>query len=64
MKQYLTAVNFELTRRCNMNCEFCAKGESQNIDITTDIIDKALDELSKLFQNINLSKVLSELFFK
>lgn len=47
MKRYLTAVNFELTRRCNMNCEFCAKGEAQNKDITTEVIDKALDELSK-----------------
>lgn len=47
MKRYLTAVNFELTRRCNMNCEFCAKGEAQNKDITTDVIDKALDELSR-----------------
>lgn len=47
MKRYLKAVNFELTRRCNMNCEFCAKGEAQNKDITTDVIDKALDELSR-----------------
>lgn len=47
MKKYLKAVNFELTRRCNMNCEFCAKGTAQKKDITTDVIDKALDELSK-----------------
>ena len=29
-----------------MNCEFCAKGTAQNKDITPEIIDKALDELS------------------
>lgn len=46
MKKYLTAVNFELTRRCNMKCDFCCKGTAQNADITTEIIDKALDELS------------------
>lgn len=47
MKRYLKAVNFELTRRCNMNCEFCARGTAQNKDITTEIIDKAIDELGK-----------------
>lgn len=47
MKRYLHGLCFELTRRCNMNCEFCSKGEAQNTDITTEIIDKALDELSR-----------------
>lgn len=37
-------VNFELTRRCNMNCVHCARGESQNIDMSRDIIDAATDQ--------------------
>lgn len=46
MKKYLHGLCFELTRRCNMKCEFCCKGEAQSQDITPEIIDKALDELS------------------
>ncbi len=46
MQKYMVTVSFELTRRCNMNCEFCAKGEAQNKDITPAVINKALDELS------------------
>ncbi len=45
MKKYISAVSFELTRRCNMKCEFCAKGEAQNKDTTEAVINKALDEL-------------------
>ena len=45
MKKYISAVSFELTRRCNMKCEFCAKGEAQNKDTTETIINKTLDEL-------------------
>lgn len=44
MKKYLEGLCFELTRRCNMNCLFCARGEAQNTDITKEIINKALDE--------------------
>lgn len=46
MKKYLHGLCFELTRRCNMKCEFCCKGDAQNQDITPEIIDKALDEFS------------------
>lgn len=38
-------VGFEMTRRCNMKCKFCSRGDAQNLDITEEIIDKALDEL-------------------
>lgn len=36
---------FELTRRCNMNCDFCCRGDAQNLDISTQIIDAALDKV-------------------
>ena len=38
-------IGFEMTRRCNMKCKFCCRGDAQNLDITDEIIDKALDEL-------------------
>lgn len=41
-------VGFEMTRRCNMNCKFCSRGDAQNLDISKEVIDKALDEL-KMF---------------
>ncbi|MBR1862622.1 MAG: radical SAM protein [Ruminococcus sp.] len=33
----------ELTRRCNMNCIHCLRGEQQNIDIDNKYIDRLLD---------------------
>ncbi len=44
MKKYLEGLCFELTRQCNMKCLFCGRGEAPNIDITKEIINKALDE--------------------
>ena len=44
-KTKIVQVGFEMTRRCNMRCRFCSRGEAQDIDITKEIIDKALDEL-------------------
>ncbi len=38
-------LNFDITRRCNMRCDFCAKGDAQNQDITREIINKAFDEV-------------------
>lgn len=30
---------FEITRRCNQNCAHCCKGKSQNVNMSTEIID-------------------------
>lgn len=38
-------LSFDITRRCNQNCDFCAKGEQQNQDITQNIVDKTFDEV-------------------
>lgn len=35
----------EVTRRCNMMCEHCLRGNSQNIDITHKIINNALNNV-------------------
>lgn len=42
---------FEMTRRCNLNCKFCAKGEPQDIDISKSVIDKTIDEMQGVFIN-------------
>ena len=33
---YLSDLNIEITRRCNMNCIHCAKGQAENLDISKD----------------------------
>lgn len=36
----MSTLCFELTRRCNMNCDFCCRGDAQKVDITKKIIKK------------------------
>ena len=45
-KKYIAGINFELTRRCNLNCKWCSKGEAQDLDMRKEIIDKTLNEVS------------------
>lgn len=35
----------EITRKCNRNCEHCMRGDSQNISISHQIIDKLFEEV-------------------
>lgn len=44
-KVFMSTLCFELTRRCNMNCDFCCRGDAQNKDITKQIINKTLAEV-------------------
>lgn len=37
---------FEVTRKCNMACAHCLRGDDQNIDLTDDIIDIALKDVT------------------
>ena len=37
-------LSFEVTRRCNLCCAHCMRGEPQDKDINNNVIDKALDE--------------------
>lgn len=46
MKVQFDRLIFEVTRRCNMSCKHCLRGDPQNIDITDEIIDKALENVS------------------
>lgn len=46
MKKYIFAgLVIELTRRCNMRCKHCVRGEAQNITITKEIIDRIFENV-------------------
>ena len=49
-----TKINFltlalQVTRRCNLKCDLCGKGEPQNIDITKEIVDKTFEEIQNYY---------------
>lgn len=48
---YINTISFEITRRCNLNCKWCSKGEPQNFDISKEIIDKTLEEIEDYYIN-------------
>lgn len=50
-KLYFSCLGIEITRKCNMNCNFCGRGQAQNLDISKEIIDKSLDEMSDAYIN-------------
>lgn len=39
---------FEITRRCNLACEHCIRGEAQNMDMSPKVIDRFYDGISEL----------------
>lgn len=39
------SLSFEITRKCNMTCKHCMRGEAQDHSISKQVIDKALDEV-------------------
>lgn len=49
LNKYMNCLAIEMTRRCNMNCRFCGKGQAENLDISKEIIDKTLDEMEGVY---------------
>ena len=48
-KQYklpLKKLYFEITRKCNMSCDHCMRGEAQNKSMSKEVIDAALDNVT------------------
>jgi len=46
VKNYSITINslmLEITRRCNMSCEHCMRGEAQNLDMDFSVIDKLFE---------------------
>lgn len=38
----------EITRRCNIACDHCLRGETQNIDMDISLIDKLFDQIESI----------------
>lgn len=36
---------FEITRKCNLKCKHCFRGDAQNVSMNKEIIDKTLDQV-------------------
>jgi len=47
-KYKLSGLHLEVTRRCNLRCAHCLCGEPQNIDISPEVIDKFLAQVSEI----------------
>lgn len=43
-KIYFRRLIVEVTRRCQLKCEHCMRGDAQDLDISTDIIDSILEQ--------------------
>lgn len=55
-KYAIKELNFDVTRRCNLSCNFCARGRAQETDITPDVIDATFNQLrGKPIYKIRLS---------
>lgn len=48
MKLELYNLIFEVTRRCNLRCEHCLRGDAQNLDLNTNIVDLVLDHVQSI----------------
>lgn len=48
-KLYIGALVLEVTRRCNMHCEHCLRGDTQNLDMQKEIVDKLLEQTESIF---------------
>lgn len=48
MKRYkYSGIILEITRRCNLKCEHCIRGEQQNLDLTDVVINRLFDNLEE-----------------
>ncbi len=47
-KYSLDSLVIECTRRCNMNCDHCARGEPENMDMSPFIVDKLFKHIESI----------------
>lgn len=45
-------IGFEITRKCNMTCRHCMRGEAQNHTISKEVINKFFDEVKSAYRMI------------
>ena len=46
---YPRYLSFEVTRRCNLNCKHCMRGNSQDLDMSEEIVKRTLDSIPELY---------------
>ena len=46
----------EITRKCNMQCDFCMRGKAQNVEITDEVISDIFDSLSR-FEQVHINSI-------
>ena len=39
------SLTIEITRKCNLKCRHCMRGEAQNITLSTEVIDKIFEQV-------------------
>ena len=47
-KAYVSSLIIEITRRCNMACEHCLRGNAQNLDITRPMLEKIFEPIASV----------------
>lgn len=55
LRYSLITLGFDVSRRCNMACNFCSRGKPEEADLGYDIIDKTLDQIQR--KNVYVSSV-------
>lgn len=53
----------ELTRRCNMSCIHCSRGDAQNIDMSKEILFKSLNNLQTIEEYLDNDRCTFALYF-
>lgn len=48
MKAELYSLIFEVTRRCNLSCEHCLRGDAQGMDLSRETVNKVLDNVESI----------------
>lgn len=43
-------IMLEITRRCNLKCEHCMRGEAQNLDLSGEVMERLFSQVDSIFQ--------------
>lgn len=49
-KIFFGKLNLEITRRCQLKCAHCMRGDTQDMDMSKEIIDSILDQTAGIFE--------------
>lgn len=48
MELHINELVFEVTRKCNMHCAHCLRGEAENLDMPHRVIEKAISQVASI----------------